>query len=116
MMRDKHVRTTFAYVVECKGPGDNWAIKMMDEDIRELGHTDIELKGNGELALVQVQDELQRRRTPRTIPINPPAYDPQGNGVIERASQEVMNQLRCVKIGLAAELQAKVADTNPILE
>ena len=47
IMRDKHSRTTFAHVVECKGPGDDWAVRMMEEDIRELGHTDIELKVMG---------------------------------------------------------------------
>ena len=56
IIRDKLSRTTFAHVVECKGPGDDWAIRQVEEDIRETGRTDIELKGDGEPSLLQFQD------------------------------------------------------------
>ena len=58
------------------------------------------LKTDGEPALIQVQDVVIDKRGSSTVPQNPPAYDPQGNGAIERGVQEFGNQVRAMKIGL----------------
>jgi hypothetical protein len=80
------------------------------------GRTDIILKGDGEPALVQVQEAVVNKRSGNTVPRNPPAYDPQSNGAVERGVQEIMNQIRAMKIGLEQRLGAKIKTNWEIME
>lgn len=41
--------------------------------------------------------------------MNPPAYDPQSNGAVEKAVDHVMGQLRTLKLGLEARIVVPVA-------
>ena len=59
----------------------------MLDDIDQLGHVDLILKGDGEPALVQLMREVRRRRVQSTLLENPPAYDHQSNGAAEKAVQ-----------------------------
>ena len=63
------------------------------------------MKGDGEPALVQVQREIVDKRSAGSVPQNPPAYDPQANGAVERGVQEFMNQMRAMKIGQEQRIQ-----------
>ena len=96
--------TTQAHVVGCKGPSDTWVIERLVEDIDDLGHTEILLKGDGEPSLIRVMEEIKKRRTHATIVVNPPAYDPQSNGCIEKAVDQFTGQLRTLKIGLESRI------------
>ena len=40
------------------------------------------------------------QREQDTIAVNPPAYDPQSNGLAEKAVQDAKAQLRMLKLGL----------------
>ena len=73
-----------AHVVKCKGPQDEWVTKRLCKDIEGLGRGEICHKTEGEPALVAVQSKIVSRRDTKTIPENPPAYDPKANGVIEK--------------------------------
>ena len=73
------------------------------------------MKG-GEPALVQVQREIVDKRSARSVPQNPPAYDPQANGAVERGVQECMNQLRAMKIGPEHHIQMKIDTCWKIVE
>ena len=93
IMRDRDSVSTFGHVCEHKGASDKWAMDRIIDDIDSLGYTEIILRGDGEPALVQVMNEVKRRRHHSTILQNPPAYDPQSNGVAEKAVQEFMEQV-----------------------
>ena len=84
-MRDKWTKTTFSHLCEKKGATDKWVISRLCQDIDSLGYTKIILKGDGEPALKEVQQEIKDRRKHETILVNPPAYDPQSNGAAEKA-------------------------------
>ena len=89
IIKDKWSRSHFCHVVIQKGKGDEQIVKKAIADIEKLGYNRIILKTDGELALVQVQTEIINRRKQETVPENPPAYDPQSNGVVERGVEEV---------------------------
>ena len=60
-------------------------IEKIKEDIARLGYQDVILKGEGELALVQVLENVKlAREAPSTIQQSP-ACDPQANGAAEKA-------------------------------
>ena len=103
-------------MVEQKGAKDQWAVERILDDIKMFGHTDIIIKGDGEPALTQVQDEIIERRSAGSVPQNPPAYDPQANGAVERGVQEFMNQMRALKIGLEQRIQMKINMKWKIIE
>lgn len=114
--RDKWTKHTFAHKVQCKGLGDSKIVKKLRRSIDRPGNTRVILKGDGEPALVQVQEAVKDARNHETILENPPAYDPQANGEAERAVGEIKAQLRAVKIGLESRLKKKVDSELPILE
>ena len=108
VVRDGRSRTTFSHVVQQKGMGDGWIVNKLIEDIETLGYTDIIIKTDGEPALMQVAKEIKARRRHPTIPNEPPAYDPQSNGAIEKAVGEVTGQVRALKIALESRIKEKV--------
>ena len=97
----------FAHICERKGATEKWVIEKIIEDINRLGYTEVVPKGDGEPALQEVLQEVKRLRNHSTILQALPAYDPQSNGAAEKAVQEYMGQLRTMKIGLEARLQAQ---------
>ena len=50
------------------------------------------------------------------MPRNPPAYNPESNGPIEKGVQDVDGQTRCTKLALEARLGTKVKASSPIME
>ena len=108
IVKDEGSGCLAAHVVEQKGAKDQWAVERILDDIKMFGHTDIIMKCDGEPALIQVQDEIIEKRTAGSVPQNPPAYDPQANGAVERGAQEFMNQMRALKIGGEQRIQMKV--------
>ena len=85
-------------------------------DLEEIGRAHTILKTDGEPALVALQNRLQTLRAGRTVPRNPPAYNPQSNGACEKAVQDVTAQLRVIKLGLEARLDTKIDDWLPIVQ
>ena len=114
--RDKWTQHTFCHLVKCKGLGDTKIVEKLKTSMNEPGYTKMVLKGDGEPALVQVQETVKERRRHPTILENPPAHDPQSNGVAERAVKEVKAQIRCVKLGLEARLGKGIDAKLAILE
>ena len=114
--RDKWTKTTFAHIVKCKGLGDERVARKVTRSIDEVGHTRMTLKTDGEPATIDLQEEIIGSRTHETIPSNPPAYDPQANGVAERAVQEIKAQIRAVKIGLESRIKTQVSISWPVFE
>ena len=80
------------------------------------GHTELIIKGDGEPALVQVQEAIKDKWNHKTVPQNPPAYNPQANGAAERAVQEIMGEMRALKIGLEQRIGIKIPTSFKVME
>ncbi len=116
VIKDEHSGALLQYRVLCKGAGDDWVVKRAVRDIEEFGRTDIRLKTDGEPAIVALQSKIIEARKPRTVPINPPAYNPQSNGSCEKGVQDATAETRALKIGLEARIGVEIPDNAEILE
>ncbi len=114
--KDEVTSNVFAHFVLCKGVHDEWVNRKIVRDLEEIGRAHTILKTDGEPALVALQNRLQTLRAGRTVPRNPPAYNPQSNGACEKAVQDVTAQLRVIKLGLEARLDTKIDDWLPIVQ
>lgn len=104
VMRDQTTGMIAGHICESKGPGDRWIVEKLIDDIASWGHTDIVLKTDGEASILALQEKIAEGRTHQTVPENPPAYNPQSNGVAERAVQEFAAQLRSLKLALESRI------------
>ena len=116
MARDKETLQTFVHLCLCKGASDGWVVDRLVEDLATLGHTKVIVKTDGEPALVNVMEAIQEKRSHPTVPKHPPVYDSQANGAIEKAVDDVMAQLRALKIGLERRLQSKIQSNEVIIQ
>ena len=116
VIKDEHSGALLQYRVLCKGAGDDWVVKRAVRDIEEFGRTDIRLKTDGEPAIVALQSKIIEARKPRTVPINPPAYNPQSNGSCEKGVQDATAETRALKIGLEARIGVEIPDDAEIME
>ena len=116
VVKDEVSGAVLAYDCTCKGPGDEWVPKQLARDLDAWGRKDICLKTDGEPAIMAVQREVAKLRSGRTVPLNPPACDPHGNGPAEKAVQDVTGHLRCVKLALEAKLKRNIDASHPIVK
>ena len=115
--KERWTKSFFCHKVKCKGLGDPYIVTNVVKSIETMGHTKIALTTDGEPAIVQVQAEIQKKRSPlMTVPRNPPAYDPQSNGLAERAVGQVKGQIRALKLGLEARLKVCIDLREPIVD
>ena len=115
--KERWTKSFFCNKVKCKGLGDPHIVSNVVKFIETMGHTKIALTTDGEPAIVQVQAEIQRKRAPlMTVPRNPPAYDPQSNGLAERAVGQVKGQIRAIKLGLEARIGASLDLREPMVD
>ncbi len=116
IVKDNESGSVLAYDCEVKGPGDEWVLRQLARDLEDWGRSDICLKTDGEPAMLAVQKAVAVLRKARTIPRNPPAYNPQSNGAAEKAVQDVTGHARCLLLALEAHLKANVDVTLPIVK
>ena len=114
--KDEVTGNLIAHYVLCKGITDEWVIRKLVKDLEEIGRRDAIVKTDGEPAITAVQSRLQNLREGRTVPRNPPAYNPQSNGPCEKAVQDVAGQLRILKLALEARLGIKIDENLPIMQ
>ncbi len=111
--------TTGNYIghqVLCKGLADEWIIKKIVKDLEELGKAGVILKTDGEPAIVAMQNRVQALRMAKTVPRQPPAYNPQSNGPCEKAVQDVVAHFRACKLSLESRLKTEIDDNLPVVQ
>jgi len=115
--KDKQTGMIWGNVSSTKGPGDTWMIKKVEKDLELLGRANTKLKTDGEPSLVAVQGKIIAARAKgSTIPENPPAYNPESNGCIEKGVQDFDGQLRCIKIALEGRIGQEIDAAAPVIE
>ena len=107
--------SALAYTCTTKGPGDAWVVKQIVRDLETWGLKDICLKTDGEPAMIALQEAIAKARSAKTIPRNPPAYNPQSNGTAEKAVQDVAGQLRRITLALEARLHQRISAKLPVM-
>lgn len=98
LARDTWTMSTWARFLTCKGRGDPTVVKELLKFTEELGYAEMELKGDGETAQVDIMKNFQDERRHTTKLGNPPVHYPQSNGLALRAVQEFKKQLKVVKL------------------
>ena len=116
VLKDETTGCVAAHVCQSKGSTDRWVVDRLCDDVELFGHSEVILKSDGEPSIVQVQGAIRESRTHGTICQNSPAYNPQANGAAERAVQEVMGQVRAMKIGLEQRIKAEIKTDYKIME
>ena len=116
VMRDQQTKTTTAHQCSCRGPGDQWVISRLLRDIENTGHAKITLKGDGEPAMQELVKVIAEQRAQPTVPEAPPGNDHQSHGVAEKTVQDVMGQVRALKLSLEYRIGIKVDDSLPIFD
>ena len=116
VMKDDATGNVFQHKIVVKVAGDAWLMRKLAKDLEELGRRDVILKSDGEPSIVAVQTDVQSRRKGRTIPRNPPAYNPESNGAIEKGVRDVTEQSRTVKIGLESRVKGVIPEDSAIVE
>ena len=107
--KDRAAGAFLAYTCTKKGPADQWVVKQFIRDLYGWGRKDICLKTDGEPAMIALQTAVADARASRTVPRNPPAYNPQSNGSAEKAVQDVAGQMRRLTLALEARLQQRIS-------
>ena len=105
----------FATVVDMKGDGDKESARGLRRFITNTGYKRLELKTDGESALVEVARKTTEISEAEIVPKNPPMYDPKANNLAERAVREFKEQLRATKLALERRIKSKINPKSPIL-
>ena len=81
-----------------KGTSHQKAMEQVVEWVDQLGHETIIIKCDYEPIMIQVQEEIMRRRKGKqTIPENSPVGESSSNGMVENAVREVEAWIRTIR-------------------
>ena len=115
-MKDRTTGMLWGNTCERKGPTDRWILEKQLKNLEVLGRANIALKTDGEPSITSLQSKMISMREGQTVPRNPPAYNPESNGPIEKGVQDLNGQTRCVKVALEARLKKKVKASHPVMQ
>ncbi len=116
IVKDEDSGSTLCYDCTTKGPGDAWVCRQLVRDLEEWGRGDFCLETDGDAAMLALQNALQTMRLSRTLPRNPPAYNPQTDGGAEKAVQDVTGHIRTLKLALEARLKVTIPVEHPMMK
>ena len=107
VMKDRESGTVMSRLVPEKG-ATGYAVKRLAQDIDLLGYNKLVLKSDQEPAIIALKAAVKRENINNIILEESPVADSQGNGMVERAVQEVQGQVRTLKDALETRYGIKV--------
>lgn len=111
--RDKWTKSVAAHAVKAKGSIE--CAKRLQEFLDSFGYKDITVKSDNESAIKVLRDEVINRRERPTRPAGSVPMHPQTHGLAEKAVQDVIDQIRKLKMALERRLKANVPVNSPIM-
>ena len=108
-------KSVLARVVPVKGASNDFAAKRIWAFLRELGleHADLVLRSDKELAIVDLLNEVSRKRGPAKSFLEQSSVgESQSNGMIERG---IEGQIRVLKDALETRIRNQITADHPVL-
>ena len=120
VVKDRDSRAIMAHPVLCKGRLHQDTVEQAAQDVLRLGHrVKVLLKTDNEPALVDLRkgvvEELGKPGCPQVLLEAPPAYEPQSNGSVENAVQQVKGMVRTLMLALEARIQGEIPVLHPVM-
>ena len=118
-LKDEATKAIVSHVVPHKGDFQRVATQS-NRDLLKWGmRGKITMKSDKEPALIDLLNGIARKRievNPESVTLieHPPSYDPQANGMAERAIQSLESMVRTLKLGIEARIRARVQVRHPI--
>ena len=110
-------KSVLASVVPVKGASNNFAARRICAFLRELGleHADLVLRSDQEPAIVDLLNEVSRKRAPaKSFLEQSPVGESQSNGMIER-NLTIEGQIRVLKDAFETRIRNKITADHPVL-
>ena len=109
---DRRSGLVTAHSVDCKGPGDRWAVRRVVRDMGEGGYKGCTLrtKTDQEPAVIQFQNAVSEERQGEarqasTILLSSAAHDWKQNGRVENAVKRLKGMMRAFETWLTDQLE-----------
>lgn len=114
VMREKKSKMNASYVVKAKGSTEQ--SKKIVEFIDSFGHGKVSIKSDNEDAIKVLRDEIIRQRKAQTVPAGSVHYHLETHGTAEKAVQDIIVQIRKLKMALESRIQCHLSIDLPIME
>ena len=115
---DGRTEGVFAHRVDAKGVGDGWPLKKVIEDMGDCAYNGntITTKCDQEPPIIDLHNEISKRRPGITITSKSAEGDRRGNGGIENAIQRFQNQSRRIFDNVQTKAQYSVAVDHSLFD
>ena len=115
--KERETKLIMAHVVPCKGAEIDWVAEQVCRDLKKFGiRGDMNFKIDQEPALVDLVNKIcGLRPESRTVVTHSSVGDSKGNGLAERAVQQVEEMIRVHKLAVETRIKAKLACVHPLM-
>ena len=113
-MRESESRVTFADACPKKGASE-YAVGQAAYNIRRMGLKKVTIKTDQEPALIALAEGVRNERKSETIIEHSPVAESASNGMIEKAVQQVEEQIRVLKLALQNRIKAHIPSHHPTM-
>ena len=115
-VKDRNSKAVASHVVPSKGTRHPYPVKRVIRTLDEWGVGDINLKSDGEPAIMNVKAGIRAGRSESTLVEDAPRGDHQANGEAEAAIREIKGQARVLKSALERRVQSRIELRSPVIK
>jgi hypothetical protein len=115
--KDRETKLIMAHVVPCKGAEIDWVAEQVCRDLKKFGiKGDVNFKTDQEPALVDLVNKIcSLRPESRSVTSHSGVGDSKGNGLAERAVQQVEEMVRVHKLAVETRIKEKLPVNHPMM-
>jgi hypothetical protein len=115
--KDREAKLILAHVVPCKGAEIDWVAEQVCRHLKKFGlRGDVNVKTDQEPALVDLVNKIcSSRPDSRAVTSHSDVGDSKGNGLAERAVQQVEGMIRAHKLAVESRMKAMLPVNHPLL-